>query len=105
MSRLEDYFLREPVKVHPLPHTSLAFDSKPWSPFKSLADFQFAEVALEAALNKNQVEKLIKIIRRCINGGDVFNLASHKEICEIWADASAMVSPVSVLYISGITDY
>ena len=98
MSRLKDYLLHEPVKVQPLPH-NLAFDSKPWSPFKSLADFEFAEVALEAALNKNQIEKLIKITRHCINGDDVFNLASHKEICEIWTDASAMVSPVSASYI------
>lgn len=56
-------------------------------------------MALEAALNKNQIEKLIKITRHCINGDDVFNLASHKEICEIWTDASAMVSPVSASYI------
>lgn len=98
MSRFEDYCVREPVKVQPLPY-SLASDSKPWSPFKSLADFEFAEVALEAALNKTQIEKLIKITKRCINGDDVFNLVSHKEVCETWNDASAMVSPVSGSYI------
>jgi hypothetical protein len=97
-SRLEDYRAREPAKVQPPPRGSNLND-KPWSPFKSRADFEFAEVTLEAALSKKQIEKLIKISQRCINGEDTFNLTSHREICEIWTDASAMVSPVSVSYL------
>jgi hypothetical protein len=90
--------VHEPAKVQPPPCGSNLND-KPWSPFKSRADFEFVEVTLEAALSKKQIEKLIKISQRCINGEDTFNLTSHREICEIWTDASAMVSPVSVSYL------
>jgi hypothetical protein len=95
MSRLEDYHVHEPAKVQ-LPPCGFNPNNQLWSPFKSCADFEFAEVILEAMLSKKQIEKLIKISQHCINGEDTFSLISHYKICEIWTDPSAMVSPVSV---------
>jgi hypothetical protein len=80
-----------PSDIHnPTPETSDA----PWKPFGSLSEFEFAEVALEAALNKKQVDKLLKIVQRCIKGEDGFDLQSHNDLTSAWKDAAAMVSPV-----------
>ncbi|KAF8227364.1 hypothetical protein L208DRAFT_1297238 [Tricholoma matsutake] len=72
-------------------HVPVATDA-PWSPFKSCADFEFAEVTLAGALNKKQIKMLIMITQCCVKGKDSFNLTSHKQLAEIWGDASAMVS-------------
>ena len=55
----------------------------PWEPFGSYSKFEFAEVTLNAALNKKQIEKLLKIIQRCIKEEDGFDLKSHKDLTSI----------------------
>lgn len=48
----EEYdYERQPRPIPPAQH--------PWKPFRSLIDFEIAEVALEAALNRSQLDKLI----------------------------------------------
>lgn len=83
---------RYPSDIHnPTPETTDA----PWKPFGSVSEFEFAEVALEAALNKKQIDKLLKIVQRCIKGEDGFDLKTHNDLTSIWKDAAvAMVSPV-----------
>ncbi|KAG6896264.1 hypothetical protein C0992_009421 [Termitomyces sp. T32_za158] len=39
-------------------------DFEPWKPFKSRLDFEIAELGLEAALNKSQLDRLIKLFHR-----------------------------------------
>jgi hypothetical protein len=95
--------LPEPSQIHPKLHQALlctTSDDAPWKPFDSCADFEFAEIALEAALNKKQVDNLVKIIRRCVEGGDSFNLKNHKDLVSLWKDASVLVSPVCTARVS-----
>jgi len=89
----EDYRknTHNPLNTHnPTPETSDA----PWKPFGSYSEFEFAEVALEAALNRKQIDKLLKLTQRCIRGEDDFGLQSHNDLTSVWKDAAAMVSPV-----------
>ena len=80
VSRFEDYHLPNIPNAPPIQTTS---DDVPWKPFDSRSDFEFAEIALDAALNKKQVDNLVKIIRRCVEGGDSFNLKSHKDLVSL----------------------
>ena len=91
LAKLEDFRQQEPVEVRP-PKSSL---EDPWRPFQSRADFEFAELVLEAALNKRQVEKLIDIFERCKSGQDSFLIKNHKDLHDLWKYASALVTPVS----------
>jgi len=86
----EDHHAHMPSDMQP---PTLKTSDMPWEPFRSYSEFEFAEVALDAALNKKQIEKLLKIIQRCIKGEDGFGLKSHKDLTSIWIDASVMVSP------------
>ena len=78
-----------PENVSPPPN------KEPWRPFISREDFEFAEVVLDAALNKDQVNTLIKLMHHCANGQSSFNIRSHSELCAIWKKASGMLTPVS----------
>jgi len=85
---LEDYFERTSKPVSP------PEDSEPWRPFRSRADFEFAKLALEAALTQGQVEQLIQLFGKCIQGEDSFNLKSHQDLRETWDAASLLLTPV-----------
>jgi len=89
--KFKDFRRQEPAEGRP-PKSSL---EDPWQPFQSRADFEFAELALEAALNKRQVEKLIGIFEHCKSGQDTFSIKNHKDLRDLWKDASALVTPVS----------
>jgi hypothetical protein len=84
VSRFEDYHLPNIPNAPPIQTTS---DDVPWKP-------------LDAALSKKQVDNLVKIIRRCVEGGDSFNLKSHKDLVSLWKDASVLVSPVCIAHVS-----
>lgn len=96
VSRFEDYHLHNIPNAPPIQTTS---GDAPWKPFDSRADFEFAEIALEAALNKKQIDHLVKIIRRCVEGEDSFNLKNHKDLDSLWKDASVLVSPVCTAHV------
>jgi len=88
-STFEQFRRPKPADIPPAPDDGSA---APWAPFKSRADFEFAEIALQAALNQKQVDKLLKIFERCASGKDKLNLKNNKEIREIWSDGSALIS-------------
>ena len=75
---LEDYFEQTSKAVSP------PEDSEPWWPFCSQADFEFAKLALEATLMQGQIEQLIQLFGKCIEGKDSFNLKSHQDLHETW---------------------
>lgn len=64
--------------------------TKPWTPFRTRAEFEFAEIAIDAALNKRQVDALIKVFHRCIEGKDTFELKGHADLIEMWELASVL---------------
>ncbi|KAI0284933.1 hypothetical protein BC826DRAFT_1189767 [Russula brevipes] len=79
-------------------------DSNPWGPFfNTREDFLVAELLLEAGMNKEQSERLIKIIGRCVSGKGTFTLARYADIESAWERASINLTPfeksvVSVKY-------
>ena len=62
--------------------------SKVIYPFQSQADFEFAKLAREAALNRKQTEQLILIINKCISGKDAFTFKDQADLDKTWAQAS-----------------
>lgn len=64
--------------------------TKPWTPFRTRAEFEFAEIALDAALNKRQVDALLKLFRRCVGGEDTLDLKDHAELTDMWELASVL---------------
>ncbi|KAF8156731.1 hypothetical protein B0H34DRAFT_675152 [Crassisporium funariophilum] len=89
LSTFEQFWGAKPVDIPPAPDAS---SEALWTPFKSRADFKFAEIALQAALNQKQVDKLLQIFEQCASGKDKLNLRNNKEIRKIWSDASALIS-------------
>jgi hypothetical protein len=89
IDKFEDYQMHD-AEADPPP-----VSDTPWWPFRSRTDFEFAEIALEAALTQKQVDGLIKILTRCISGSDSFNLSSHRDLKETWESASALHTPVA----------
>ncbi|KAI6127987.1 hypothetical protein EDD16DRAFT_1690555 [Pisolithus croceorrhizus] len=49
----------------------------PWYPFRSRLDFEFAELALEAALNKEQVNRLLRLMKSIRRRASTWRAASH----------------------------
>jgi hypothetical protein len=72
-------------------------DREPWKPFRTRSDFEFAEIALEAALNQAQTDTLIKFVRRCISKPTSFTLNNHSELCQMWELASNKLTAVSLI--------
>lgn len=68
---------------------------QPWKPFKSRAEFEYAEIALKVGLSKNQSDTLIALMKRCIRGEETFTLDSHAHLCEIWNDGAILHTAVS----------
>lgn len=70
---------------------------RPWKPFQTRSEFEFAEVALKASLTKGQVDALIQVIKRCVDGEDKFELHSHSHMCEVWNAGSVLHTTVSCI--------
>ena len=69
-------------------------DADPWHPFTCREDFEFAELAHKAALNKDQTNDLLKLIWRIAEGRTKFTFRSHADITTAWARASSQMTPV-----------
>ncbi|KAG2092632.1 uncharacterized protein F5147DRAFT_747990 [Suillus discolor] len=60
----------------------------PWAPFKSRLEFELAELALEACLNNEQTDQLIRLCNRCTSRQEKFTFRTHKDIHDRWETAS-----------------
>lgn len=62
----------------------------PWEPFRSRLDFEISEIALEAALNRSQLDRLIKLIHRAAqkDENDFFSIKTAGEMKLMWDLAS-----------------
>ena len=76
-------------------------DDKPWLPFRSRSDFKFAEFVHDAELNRSQIEKLIKLIRRFNNAPDSFTFKNYDDLKRSLEDASRLLTPVNI-FVSSI---
>ena len=71
-------------------------DDEPWRPFRSREDFEFAELIHDAALNQPQIDRLIKLIRRCQDTPGSFTLRNHKDLKDLQENASKLLTPVTI---------
>lgn len=87
--RFEDYMQNRPPPVIP--------ESEPWKPFRSRLDFEVSELILEAALNRSQADRLIKLIHRAAenNDHDPFTLQNGADMNKMWEYASVHQTQVS----------
>ncbi|KAG1858282.1 hypothetical protein C8R48DRAFT_748763 [Suillus tomentosus] len=78
-------------KRHPAHYSSWSApepDAQPWRPFKSRLEFDIAEIALEAALNNAQTDRLLDICCRCAQQSEKFTFQNHKDVRAKWDAAS-----------------
>lgn len=72
-------------------------DEQPWRPaFRSRLEFEFAEVALEAALNRTHINKLISIMKDVRTGKGDFSFDSYEDLDKRWQNAYKKLTPVGI---------
>ena len=69
-------------------------DEAPWHPFLSETDFEFVEVAHQAALSKEQMETLLKIIWKVASSDARFSFKMYTDVSAAWTNAAALLTPV-----------
>ncbi|KAI0651235.1 hypothetical protein C8Q79DRAFT_922050 [Trametes meyenii] len=87
--------------VHPIEEFTRVHDSQykpppqetPWSPFTTKADFEFAELSLEAALNKRQVDAFLRLIERLVQSEDRLTFRNQTDIETAWEGAAHKLTP------------
>lgn len=66
-----------------------ALDDQPWKPFRSRADFEFAELTLEARMNRGQIDRLIAIVDSIVTRQSAFSFKGYSDVDAAWQLASA----------------
>ncbi|KAG1718801.1 uncharacterized protein EDB91DRAFT_1089794 [Suillus paluster] len=68
-------------------------DKEPWQPFSCRADFKFAKLAHNAALNKDHMDELLRLIWRIANGQAKLTFKSHRDVSSAWDRAAGQMTP------------
>ncbi|KAG1744080.1 uncharacterized protein EDB91DRAFT_1236611 [Suillus paluster] len=68
-------------------------DNTPWHPFTCCVDFEFTELVHKAALNKDQMNELLKFIWQVADGHTMFLFKTHTDVTTAWARASSQMTP------------
>jgi len=71
-------------------------DDEPWRPFRSREDFEFAELVHDASLNRPQIEKFIKLIRRCQDAPGSLTFQKYSDLKDSLESASKILTPVTI---------
>ncbi|KAG2151772.1 hypothetical protein BD769DRAFT_1623523 [Suillus cothurnatus] len=74
-------------------HNAPIIDDEPWRPFRSRGDFEFSEIAIEAALNKSQINSLLSLITRISEGRAQITLKNEADLLKAWDNAAAELTP------------
>ncbi|KIM65038.1 hypothetical protein SCLCIDRAFT_23133 [Scleroderma citrinum Foug A] len=91
----EKYSFAEFTRVHaPKPYKPDA-STDPWYPFRTRLDFEFADLALEAALSKEQTNRLLKLVQRIHSNKERFTLRDYRDVESSWKAASHCMPAVS----------
>ncbi|KAG1901570.1 uncharacterized protein F5891DRAFT_1187429 [Suillus fuscotomentosus] len=64
-----------------------------WQPFSCCADFEFAELAHNAALNKDHTDALLWLIWRIVDGQANITFKSHCDVSVAWDRAASQMTP------------
>lgn len=73
---------------------ALPADEEPWRPFRSRGDFEFSEIALDAALNKHQIDRLLSLIARISQGQTQITLTNETDLRKALDNAASELTPV-----------
>lgn len=90
----EEYGKKADESSRAHPHT------EPWAPFNTRADFELAELALEAALTARQVNALVKLITDCVDKKSSITIRNHADLKAAWETASNLLTPASTFPIA-----
>ncbi|KAG2103715.1 uncharacterized protein F5147DRAFT_746667 [Suillus discolor] len=99
---------RIPSTVHPFSNFShrhptedtMPHNASPWEPFRTRLDFEVAEIALAAAMTKDQTNRLFELMRCAASAKEDFTLQNHDEVCTLWKMASERFMPFETSTIS-----
>lgn len=72
---------------------SVLVDCDPTSRFGSRTEFNFAELVLQASLNRQQIDRLLDVVDEIRNGAP-FTFRKHSDIEKAWDIASRWHAPV-----------
>ncbi|KAI6148872.1 hypothetical protein BKA82DRAFT_22629 [Pisolithus tinctorius] len=75
-------------------------DSMPWKPFKTRGDYLFAEIALDAGLNKTQVNGLLELFLLVTKGMEQVTMKNDAELRKACDNAGAELTPFTKHIIS-----
>ncbi|KAI0091116.1 hypothetical protein BDY19DRAFT_991694 [Irpex rosettiformis] len=70
-----------------MPKANLDLLSEPWIPFESRTEFEFAELAHEARLNRSQVTRLLELIKEIAAQKDQFRFKNSDDVDRAWKKA------------------
>uniref|UniRef100_A0A8H8CJT9 Uncharacterized protein n=1 Tax=Psilocybe cubensis TaxID=181762 RepID=A0A8H8CJT9_PSICU len=60
---------------------------RPWRPFRTHLDFEFAEIFLSSHMSRDKIEVMISLIHRAIKSPRDFTLENNSDLSEIWGFA------------------
>ncbi|KAH7917227.1 hypothetical protein BV22DRAFT_974760, partial [Leucogyrophana mollusca] len=66
---------------------------EPWQPFSCRADFEFAEIAQKARLNREQTNELLKLISRIAAGHAKLSFETYADVRKAWDHAACQMTP------------
>jgi hypothetical protein len=72
-------------------------DDEPWQSFTCRVDLEFAELVHQAALNKDQTNKMLQLIWQIAEGHAKFTFKTHTEVSKAWDQAATQMMSVSYL--------
>ena len=79
-------------------------DDEPWRPFHSREEFEFAELVHDAALNRPQIERLMKLINCCQDTPGAFTFRNYGDLKDSLESASKLLTPVCIYFPPSQTD-
>jgi hypothetical protein len=68
-------------------------DEQPWRPFKTKADLEFADVAIQAGLNASHVNTLLSIISRVADKSESVTFKNENELRQACDRAAQELTP------------
>ena len=74
-------------------------DEQPWKPFKTEADLEFADIAIQAGLNASHVNALLRIISRVANHSASVTFKNENELRLACDRAAQELTPVRYLFV------
>jgi hypothetical protein len=73
-------------------------NAEPWRPFfNTREDFEFAEILMEAGVNKGHSDRLLKLFKKCLSGDGTLSYNNYSDVKTSWDRAAVQLTPVSLI--------